>query len=120
MASHIVGPVAEFPENTHRVVKIRNIEIGVFNVNGAFYALPNVCPHQFGPLCRGGVNGTMVNGPETDWQFEWGREGEILTCPWHGIEFDIAKGTALSNPKLKVRQYTISVVDDEVMVTFGS
>ena len=61
-----------------------------------------------------------LNGPETDWQFEWGREGEILTCPWHGIEFDITKGTALSNPKLKVRQYTISIVGDEVLMTFGS
>lgn len=120
MAEHVIGTVADFPVGSSKVVKIRNIEIGVFNVNGTLYALPNVCPHQFGPLCRGGVNGTMVNGPETDWQFQWGREGEILTCPWHGIEFDIAKGTALSNPRLKVRQYTVSVVDDEVLVTFGS
>jgi nitrite reductase/ring-hydroxylating ferredoxin subunit len=120
MAEHVIGTVADFPIGSSKVVKVRNVEIGVFNVNGTLYALPNVCPHQFGPLCTGGVNGTMLNGPETDWQYEWGREGEILTCPWHGLEFDITTGTALANPRLKVRQYTISVVNDEVVVTFGS
>ena len=73
MAEHVIGTVADFPVGSSTVVKIRNIEIGVFNVNGRLYALPNVCPHQFGPLCTGGVNGTMVSGPETNWAHEWGR-----------------------------------------------
>jgi nitrite reductase/ring-hydroxylating ferredoxin subunit len=61
----------------------------------------------------------MVSNAETDWNLEWGREGEILTCPWHGMEFDITTGTALANPKFRVRQYKISVVGDEVLVTLG-
>ena len=120
MAEHVIGAVADFPVGSNTIVKIRNIEIGVFNVNGTLYALPNVCPHQFGPLCTGGVNGTMVSGPDTDWHYEWSREGEILTCPWHGLEIDITTGKALANPMVGVRQYAISVVDDEVVVTFGS
>lgn len=60
MAVHVIGPVVDFPENSHRVVRIRGFEIGVFNVRGAFYALPNICPHQFGPLCEGTVHGTMI------------------------------------------------------------
>jgi nitrite reductase (NADH) small subunit len=120
MAEHIIGTVSDFPVGSSAVVKIRNVEIGVFNVNGTLYALPNVCPHQFGPLCTGGVNGTMVSNEDTDWNLEWAREGEILTCPWHGIEFDITTGQALASRRLKVRQYTISVVGDDVLVTFGS
>jgi nitrite reductase (NADH) small subunit len=119
MAEHVVGTVADFPIGSSTIVKIRNVEIGVFNVNGTLYALPNVCPHQYGPLCTGGVNGTMVSNADTGWNLEWGREGEILTCPWHGMEFDITTGTALANPKFKVRQYPISVVGDEVLVTLG-
>ncbi|MCA9858076.1 MAG: Rieske (2Fe-2S) protein [Thermomicrobiales bacterium] len=120
MAEHVIGTIADFPVGSSTVVKIRTIEIGVFNVAGTLYALPNICPHQYGPLCTGGVNGTMVSGPDTDWQLEWGREGEILTCPWHGIEFDITTGQALANPRFKVRQYPISVVDDKVTITLGS
>jgi nitrite reductase/ring-hydroxylating ferredoxin subunit len=117
MASHVVGPVAEFAENTHRLVKIRNIEIGVFNVNGAFYALPNVCPHSFGPLCEGTANGTMACNAATGWKHAWVRDGEILTCPWHGWEFDIPTGRALARPKVRIRTYPVTVEDGQVVVT---
>ena len=81
MAEYVVGPAAEFPPGTHRVVKLGRIEVGVFNVNGDFYALPNVCPHQFGPLCAGTVNGTMACYAATGWRFAWVREGEISPAP---------------------------------------
>ena len=42
MAEYVVGAVDEFPPGTHRVVQMGRIEVGVFNVNGEFYALPIV------------------------------------------------------------------------------
>jgi nitrite reductase/ring-hydroxylating ferredoxin subunit len=120
MPEHVIGKVADFPPGSRTVVRIRNMEIGIFNVNGTLYALPNICPHQFGPLCTGGVAGTMVSGPETNWNHAWLREGEILTCPWHGIEFDITTGQSLSSPRLRVRQYPVSVVGDEVTIMLGA
>jgi nitrite reductase/ring-hydroxylating ferredoxin subunit len=117
MADYVVGPVAEFPPGTHRVVTLGRVEVGVFNVHGDFYALPNVCPHQFGPLCEGTVNGTMACSAATDWKFTWVREQEIITCPWHGIEFDIATGKSLSSPRLRVRTYPVVVEDGQVKVT---
>src|SRR5215217_8411933 len=106
MAEYVVGTVEEFPPGAHRVVALGRIEVGVFNVNGEFYALPNVCPHQFGPLCAGTVNGTIACSVATDWKFAWVREGEIVTCPWHGIEFDITTGKSLSSTGLRLRTYT--------------
>ena len=97
-----VAKVEEIPPGAGKTVDVNGIWVALFNVNGSFFAVDNTCPHAGGPIGEGKLS------------------GEIVTCPWHGIEFDIAKGTALSNPKLKVRQYTISVVDDEVVVTFGS
>jgi nitrite reductase/ring-hydroxylating ferredoxin subunit len=117
MAEHIVGRVDDFPPGTHRVVTVGRIEVGVFNVGGRFHALPNVCPHQFGPLCAGTVNGTTACSAETGWAFAWVREGEIVTCPWHGIEFDIATGQSLSSPRLRVRTYPVAVEDGQVKVT---
>jgi len=99
------------------VVKLGRVEVGVFNVDGDFYALPNVCPHQFGPLCEGTVNGTMACSAATDWKFQWVRDGEIVTCPWHGVEFDIATGKSLSSPRLRVRTYPVAVEDGQVKVT---
>lgn len=116
MAEHIVGPVTDFPSGSHRLVKVRNLEIGVFNVDGELYALPNICPHQFGPLCAGKTSGTMRSGADTEWKHEWVHEGEIITCPWHGIEFDITTGRALASPKLRVRQYPVSIEDGNVKI----
>ncbi len=117
MAEHIIGPVAEFPAGTHRVVKVRNLAVGVFNVGGEFYALPNICTHQFGPLCTGPVGGTTACDATTGWRFAWVREGEILTCPWHGLEFDITTGKCLANPRVRVRQYAVAVEDGVVKLT---
>ncbi len=117
MARHVVGRAADFPPGTHRVVRVGRAEVGVFNVGGRFYALPNVCTHQFGPLCEGGVNGTTACNAATGWRFAWVREGEIVTCPWHGLEFDITTGRSLASPKLRVRTYPVTVEDGQVTVT---
>ena len=117
MARHVVGPVTDFPPGTHRVVKVGKAEVGVFNVHGRFYALPNVCTHQFGPLCAGTVSGTMAASAETGWRYEWVKDGEIVTCPWHGLEFDITTGQCLASPKVRLRQYAVAVEDGQVTVT---
>jgi nitrite reductase/ring-hydroxylating ferredoxin subunit len=117
MTDYIAGPVADFPPGAHRIVTLGRAEVGIFNVDGRFYALPNICPHQFGPLCAGAVNGTTACSAETGWRFAWVREGEVLTCPWHGIEFDITTGRSLSSPRLRVRTYPVAVVDGQVTVT---
>ncbi|HZP80657.1 MAG TPA: Rieske 2Fe-2S domain-containing protein, partial [Chthonomonadaceae bacterium] len=44
----------------------------------------------------------------------WGREGEILRCPWHGWEFDLLTGRSLFNPhKIRVRTYEVTVETPE-------
>ncbi len=117
MPTHTIGPAADLPPGAHRVVTIRNAQIGVFNVGGRFYALPNRCPHQFGPLCQGPGGATTACNAATGWQLAWIRHGEILTCPWHGIEFDITTGHSLTNPRLKVRTYPITVENDQLILT---
>ena len=58
--AYTVAKVADVPEGEHIVVEVRGREIGLFNVRGRYYALPNVCFHQNGPLCRGATSGTVV------------------------------------------------------------
>ena len=52
---YVVANVADVPDGKHIVVEVRGREIGVFNVRGRFFALPNACFHQNGPLCRGAI-----------------------------------------------------------------
>ena len=80
----------------------------MFNVGGRYHALRNVCPHQGAPLCRGPLTGTTLPGPAGS--FRYGREGEILRCPWHGWEFDVTTGRSIFNPHaVRVRAYPVAV-----------
>ncbi|HVL84491.1 MAG TPA: Rieske 2Fe-2S domain-containing protein [Pseudonocardia sp.] len=108
MRTHPVGRVSEIPPGSRRIVEVDGRSIGVFNVGGRFYALRNICPHQGAPLCLGSVGGTAV--PSRPGEYVWAREGEILTCPWHGWEFDLTTGRSVFNPhRTRVRSYDVSV-----------
>lgn len=108
MAKHVIGPVSELPVGARKIVEIGGRTIGVFNVNGTYYALRNACPHQLAPLCQGHVTGTTL--PSQPGEYKWARDGEILRCPWHGWEFDITTGRSVFNPhKLRVKTYEVTV-----------
>ncbi|MBA2713428.1 MAG: Rieske 2Fe-2S domain-containing protein [Rubrobacteraceae bacterium] len=114
---YVVGDLSDFPEGAHRVVKVGRREIGVFNIGGKLYGLPNVCPHQTGPLCEGKpALGTLVARSDNDWKFEWVNEGEIVACPWHGLEYHVPTGQCLAYPNITLRSYEILLDGEEVKV----
>lgn len=105
---YVVCALSELPPGQRKIVDVGQRSIGVFNVNGALHALRNRCPHKGAPLCRGIVRPLVTSA--TPYQFEVEREGEILRCPWHGWEFDIATGRSVFNPhQVRVRRYDVSV-----------
>jgi nitrite reductase/ring-hydroxylating ferredoxin subunit len=111
MGSFVVAKTTEIPVGGRKIVEISGLSIGVFNVDGKFYALRNSCPHQGAPLCRGPIKGTAEPSPPGE--YVWGREGEILRCPWHGWEFDILTGQTIFNPhRVRVKSYEVSVEPD--------
>ena len=104
---HKVAAVGEIPAGSTKIINIGKRSIGVFNVDGAYHALPNLCPHQIGPLCEGSVSGTTDASKESGWKVEWVHDGEIVACPWHGIEYHIPTGKCLAFPEISVRTYNV-------------
>ena len=110
----VVAALADFPKGTHRVVEVNGRQIGIFHTGDGFYALPNLCPHQIGPLCKGRVSGTLVATAATEWKRQWAYDGEIITCPWHGLEYHVPTGQCLAYPEVKLRTYEVWVEDEQV------
>lgn len=105
---HVVCRLSELPPGQRRIITVGRRSIGVLNVAGALYALRNRCPHQGAPLCLGRVGGTTVAGRPYDCTY--GRENEIIKCPWHGWEFELATGRSVFNPhRVRVRTYDVTV-----------
>jgi len=108
---HAVATEGEIGPGGRKMVTINGRSIGVFNVNGQIVALLNVCPHELAPVCVGNVSGTTL--PSAPGEYIWGREGEIIACPWHGWEFDMLTGECLTDHR-KLHRFAVEV--DEGMV----
>lgn len=70
----------------------------VFNVDGTFHVLDGICPHAGGPLGKGVLKGSVV------------------TCPWHGWQFNVDSGQHCLNQRLCQTRYEVTVVDGNIMI----
>ncbi len=121
MTGIVVGKAAEIAAGERKIiVPFRGrAGIGIFNVKGKFYALRNICPHKRGPLCTGEVAGRgRISAPPsaTAGFVDYEREGEIIRCPWHAWQFDIATGRCLVDPTARVKTYPIIVAGENLIV----
>jgi 3-phenylpropionate/trans-cinnamate dioxygenase ferredoxin subunit len=110
---HVVARTGEIPPGTRKIVQIDVRSVGVFNIHGRYVAVLNVCPHELAPVCLGRLGGTTLPSAPGEWL--WGRNGEILACPWHGWEFDLLTGACLTD-KRRLRLYDVTVEDDQIIV----
>jgi 3-phenylpropionate/trans-cinnamate dioxygenase ferredoxin subunit len=112
---HVVCPRDELVAEGRRIVRINGREIGVFAVGDRLFAVRNVCPHHYAPICRGTVTGTML--PSDVGEFAYGREGLVLRCPWHGFEFDLETGACLAHAsRWRLGLFDAAYEGDEVVV----
>ena len=108
MARTVVATVEEIPPGGRKIVEVAGRSIGVFNVDGEYFALRNRCPHQGGPLCSGKVAGLVQSTVPGDYSYS--RPGEMLRCPWHGWEYDIRTGQSWWDPgRTRVRSYDVTI-----------
>ncbi len=64
-----VAPLEEIPKLGARVVRSKDIDIGVFRLeDGRIYAVNNSCPHKGGPLSEGIVYGDKIACPLHSWK----------------------------------------------------
>lgn len=117
MAVHYVLAEEDVPEGGHAVVNIEGREIGIYRVNSEYHAILNYCPHQGAPICAGLVSGTTL--PSKVYDYEYGRAGEIVRCPWHGWEFDLQTGKSLFSDRIRVKKYKVEVQEGKIGVVMG-
>lgn len=105
---YVVGRVEDFPDSGRLLISVNEREIGVFRVDGEFYAVLNRCPHLGGPLCHGQlVNKVSSPAPGI---VNLDRSQTLLTCPYHNWEFDIRTGQSYVDPdNLNARPFPVEV-----------
>jgi nitrite reductase (NADH) small subunit len=112
-----VGKISDFSVGQFKLVEVGNRQIGITLLkNGDIRAVNNYCPHKGAPICVGLVSGTSL--PCNPGELIYGRDGEVLVCPWHGYEFDLVTGNEMFRERpLKLRMYPAAEHDGEIIVT---
>lgn len=93
-----VARAEEVPPGSARVVRAGDQELALFNVEGSFHATQAKCLHLGGPLVEGSL------------------EGSVLSCPWHGWQYDVRTGENEFDRALALETFQVVVEDGEVKV----
>jgi nitrite reductase/ring-hydroxylating ferredoxin subunit len=114
---HVVARADEIRPGTCKIVTAGGREVGIFNLDGEYFALANRCPHAGGPLCRGRIVGVIASdGPN---RYRISRPGEFVRCPWHGWEYDIRTGQSWCDPKSVTAKHFQVTVEPGVELVKG-
>jgi len=94
-----VARVGEIPPGGVKVVRLDDVPVAVFNIEGRYYAIEDLCTHDGGPLAEGTL------------------EGDVIECPRHGARFNVKTGDVLCLPATSpVPTYTVKVDGDAIKV----
>jgi nitrite reductase (NADH) small subunit len=120
MREVIIGSVSEFSDPGRKIIGFEGFEVGVFKLDGEFFAYLNQCPHMGGPACQGKMIAKVeeiIAGDRTSKGMAFSKTKLHVVCPWHGFEFDIRTGVHPGNPRARLRKIDVAVSDGEVMIS---
>jgi 3-phenylpropionate/trans-cinnamate dioxygenase ferredoxin subunit len=94
-----VCPLSELAPGQMRLIEHDNIEIGVFNCEGQFYAIEDRCSHDDGPLAEGTLD----------------EQACTIECPRHGSIFDLKTGRPRTLPAYQPVDTFPVIIEDEMI-----
>jgi nitrite reductase (NADH) small subunit len=95
---HVAISASELPSGTAKECVVGDRIVALFNVGGTMHALDGICPHQGGPLGKGVLQGCIV------------------TCPWHGWQFDVSTGQHQTSKSLVHGKFAVKVENGQIFV----
>ncbi len=93
-----VAKISEIAPGEGQIVQAGAREIALFNVDGNFHAIDNICVHRGGPLGAGEL------------------EGMVVTCPWHAWTYNVTTGKCMFNSAVRVEKYDTRIENDQIQV----
>ncbi len=95
---HMLAGAEEIPVGTGREFTVGGRIVAVYRVGAEYHAMDGICAHAGGPVAKGMLRGCVV------------------TCPWHGWQFDVTTGQHCLTPHIQQEQFACKVEGGQVWV----
>ncbi len=97
MTTFYVAKVSDIPEGACRAFEVNGADVAVFNVGGEYQATEGFCRHKGGSLGEGTL------------------DGNVITCPLHGWQYDVTSGECLTDGSVKkLTVYPVKITGDRI------
>ncbi|MBI2846131.1 MAG: non-heme iron oxygenase ferredoxin subunit [Chloroflexi bacterium] len=91
--------VGEILPGERKIRDLGELIVAVFNIDGEYYAIEDVCTHDGGPVAEGEL------------------EGHTIICPRHGAHFDVRSGAVLSMPAVvPIDSYPVRIEGEDILI----
>jgi nitrite reductase (NADH) small subunit len=97
-----IAKTVDVPAGTIREYQVEGRAVALANIEGQYHAINNLCVHRGGPLADGPL------------------EGAVVTCPWHGWQYDVRTGRVGQSPTVGVDCYPVEVRGDDIFINLAS
>ncbi|MDF2721182.1 MAG: hypothetical protein K0Q59_857 [Paenibacillus sp.] len=112
MTMHQVARVGDVAPGKQIIVTVGKRQIGIFYEDDRYYAVLNVCPHAYAPICRGRVETPVLTDSvqgQADAQYFLDTSRKVLRCPWHHWEFELDTGKPMCDVKQRLKTYPVHI-----------
>ena len=93
-----VASIHDIPAGQGKMVMAHGKPMALFNINGEFYAINQICPHMGGPLSEGTL------------------KDKIVTCPWHKWSYYVDTGLPDHEGGHSVASYEVRIEGEDVLI----
>jgi 3-phenylpropionate/trans-cinnamate dioxygenase ferredoxin subunit len=93
-----IAKTSDLASGEKMLAEYEDEDVGLFNIDGEFYAISDICTHDGGPLVEGNL------------------DGDCITCPRHGARFNVKTGAQTMPAFAPVPLYQVKIEGDDIFI----
>lgn len=93
-----VAKTSDLGPGEKMLVEYEDEDVGLFNIDGEFYAISDVCTHDDGPLVEGKL------------------DGDCIICPRHGARFNVKTGAQTMPAFAPAPLYQVKIEGNDILI----
>ena len=93
-----VAKISDLAPGEMMLVEYDDEDVGLFNIEGEFYAISDICTHDNGPLVEGKL------------------DGDCVICPRHGARFNVKTGEQTMPAFAPVPLYEVKIEANDILI----